>query len=448
MNKTLLALILSAATCLAFAQEFENAETAVTNMRIGWNAGNRLDSNSGDVNNMWIEAWTDKKPVNYETAWGQPVITRELIHMFKQAGFNAIRVPVTWYPHVGTVKVNVGQNANGDWVGVWDMNTWTGYTVDEAWMKRVKEVVDYVIDEGMYCVLNVHHDTGDGSTAWLRADEAVYESQKERFESLWTQIATEFRDYDQHLLFEGYNEMLDSYGSWCFASFAAPGNYNTTVAKSAYNAINHYAHSFVNAVRATGGNNAERNLIVSTYGACCGEGTWNSHLADPLKEMVLPQDNTDGHIIFEVHSYPTPNSNSEAKTVVENLLNVLKQHLKPKGAPIIIGEWGIGGSSAKPYFNTMAEYLVKRCKQENIATFLWMVVADGDDCKVPRWSDEALKDAIVKGYYGEEGYNSIPLTINNVSNSTSQLYNLDGTKATHKTSQRIYFQQGKKIIDK
>ena len=99
--------------------------------------------------------------------------------------------------------------------------------------------------------------------------------------------------------------MLDMKRSWCFASFAAQNHYDSAIANSAYNAINAYAQSFVDAVRATGGNNAQRNLIVSTYGACNGVGNWNAHLLDPLKEMRLPNDPAgEGHLLFEVHSYP------------------------------------------------------------------------------------------------------------------------------------------------
>ena len=260
----------------ASAQTFETAYQAVRNMKVGWNLGNTLDAHNGS-------RMTDV--VQSETTWGQPVTKPELMQMMKEAGFGAIRVPVTWYPHM-------------------DNNN----KVDAAWMKRVHEVVDYVLDAGMYCILNIHHDTGadgDGHTSWLKADETVYAQQKGRFESLWRQIAEEFRDYDQRLLFESYNEMLDTYNSWCFASFAAPGNYNATVAKSAYNAINSYAQSFVNTVRATGGNNAQRNLIVNTYAASNGIGNWNSHLLDPLKQMNLPDDVVQGHLFFEVHAYPS-----------------------------------------------------------------------------------------------------------------------------------------------
>ncbi len=261
------------------AQSFESATDAVKNMRVGWNLGNTLESNSGDINNMWIEAWSDRSTSAYETAWGQPVTTLELITMFKDAGFNAIRVPVTWYPHM---EANITTTK-------WDpVANPIGTQIQATWMARVKEVVDYVISQGMYCILNIHHDTGGANTAWLTASSESYNSQKERFEAVWTQIANEFKDYDQHLLFEGYNEMLDAYGSWCFASFGCSGQYNASVASEAYSSINSYAQSFVNAVRATGGNNAQRNLIVSTYAACSGEGNWNTHLSDPLTNMKLP----------------------------------------------------------------------------------------------------------------------------------------------------------------
>ena len=176
---------------------FESAGQAVLNMGAGWNLGNTLDSNSGDLDNMWIEAYTSRTPKDYETAWGQPEATRALIHMFKEAGFGAIRVPVTWYPHMGTITLH-NQNQ-------WDPSTWSGTEVDPAWMARVKEVVDYVIDEEMYCILNVHHDTGAGSTAWLIASVDGFDAAKTRYQALWEQIANQFKDYGPKLLFESTN---------------------------------------------------------------------------------------------------------------------------------------------------------------------------------------------------------------------------------------------------
>ena len=227
----------------AQAQEFESAADAVKNMGVGWNLGNTLD------------AWADKTfntPADQETCWGQPITKPELMKMMKEAGFGAIRVPVTWFPWT---------DADGN--------------VKPEWMKRVHEVVDYVIDQGLYCILNVHHDTGEGDQRWLIANESVYDQTMARYENLWKHIAEEFKDYDQKLLFESYNEMLDIDKSWCFATFATKNKYDETKARNAYNAINKYAQSFVDVVRAAGGNNVSRNLIVNTYAACCGSGTWN-----------------------------------------------------------------------------------------------------------------------------------------------------------------------------
>ena len=399
----LAASVLLMSSMQVLAQEFESATSAVTNMRVGWNLGNTLDANSGSTTNMWIEKWSQRNTSDYETAWGQPVTTEATIKMFKEAGFNAIRVPVTWYPHMG-VQVN---DLN------WNLSAWSPTQVDAAWMARVKEIVDYVVNNGMYCIINVHHDTGESSTAWMRASVANYNKYKDVFEDLWTQIATEFKDYDEHLLFEGYNEMLDTYGSWCFASFATSGQYNATLAANSYKAINDYAQSFVNAVRATGGNNSSRNLIVNTYGSCCGAGNWNQHLLEPLKYLDYPTDEAKNHIIFQLHYYPSIKDLSWAKTECNAMLKSIKEILQPK-APVIFGEWGSANDAVanKDDYDTQykqnkvdfARYFVEKCKEAGITTFYWMGLSDKDDRKNLKWTQPDLKDAIIKGYYGDQGF--------------------------------------------
>ena len=359
---------------------WENAASAAIHMGTGWNLGNPLESTSGDVNNMWIESYSSRTPSDYETAWGQPVTTRELMHMFKEAGFGAIRVPVTWYPHMGTVTVSGNH---------WDMGTWTGYDVDPVWMARVKEVVDYVIDEGMYCILNVHHDTGDASTAWLRADKAVFVSVKERYCSLWTQIATEFSGYGEKLVFESFNEMLDATGTW---------NSSTD---DALEAINLYNAAFVSTVRATGGNNVHRNLILNTY--CAG------NQPAVLQAFRLPEDQIEGHLMAEVHSYSPyrfafDNDNpitvfdasceQEIKTQMENL----NTYLVSKGIPCVIGEYGCTTSRPEAETAKQASCYVTSAARYNIPCFYWMVLSDGEDRSVPKWTQPALKDAIIKAY--------------------------------------------------
>ena len=367
---------------------FETAAEAVVRMGAGWNLGNTLDSNSGDAEGMWIEAWSQRTPKDYETAWGQPETTRALIHMFKEFGFGAIRVPVTWYPHMGTITLYDDDK--------WDQSTWTGTAVDPAWMARVKEVVDYVIDEGLYCILNVHHDTGDGSTAWLHASEEGFLAAKDRYQALWEQIADTFKDYGKRLLFESYNEMLDPLGSWCFASFNAPGSYDAAVATSAYNGINSYAKLFAETVRASGGNNALRNIIVNTYGACSGDGTWSSHLKEPLTEFVLPEE--PGHIAVQVHSYWNDEAFSSQKSDIDKLFVNLDTHIvKRLGVPVIIGEWG--GKTKNDQSNaTFAAYFAGKAKEAGIPTFWWMGLSDGDDRTVPRWTMPKTMGAIIQAY--------------------------------------------------
>ena len=378
-------------------ERWETAAQAVLNMGAGWNLGNTLDTNSGDADNMWFEVNTDRTPVRYETGWGQPVTTRALIHMFKEAGFNAIRVPVTWYPHIGTLTITTYQDADGARRGNWDKSAWTGYDVDPAWMARVKEIVDYVMDEDMYCILNVHHDTGAGSAAWLVASKADFAAVKDRYQALWEQIATTFKDYGEKLLFESFNEMLDPLDSWCFASFNSENRYDAEVARSAYAGIDSYNDLFVKTVRATGGCNQVRNLVVNTYGACSGDGTWNSHLKEPLTQFHLPE--APGHIAVEVHSYWEADKFAEQQGDIDQLFRNLDEHLVRRlGVPVIIGEWGGGVNEDNDATTRFANYFSQKAKDAGIAALYWMCLSDGQDRSVPTWTTPGIKDAILKPY--------------------------------------------------
>lgn len=440
------------ASMLAWAQDhqMETAAEAVDHMRLGWNLGNTLDSNSGDVNNMWIEKWTSRTPADYEKAWGQVPTTQALVNMMRDAGIHAIRVPVTWYPHM--VK---------KWVWVDGGTAWDQAQapmeqyMNTTWMRRVKQTVDYIIQAGMYCVLNVHHDTGAANTAWIRASMNNYNRNHELYEWLWTRIAEEFKDYDDHLVFEGYNEMLDEQSSWCFASFAYPGGYNEAAANDAYNAINHYAQSFVNAVRATGGNNATRNLMINTYAASNGEGNWNSHLNEPFTKLTIPTDSVEGHLMLQVHYYPSFSTLSAGKNSVNSLCGLLKNQSVAKGVPMVVGEWGAAEDSEVAYgkkqdvFLSWARYFVERAKANGIATFLWMGLSDGQARGVPEFSQPDLLEAIVKGYYGDDGYVNVLTTPQADSPSAAPYYTLNGMRLLHRpSSPGIYLQGGKKVIIK
>ena len=363
--------------------EWENAASAVVNMGIGWNLGNTLESNSGDKDNMWIEAFTSRTVKDYETAWGQPQATRELIHMLREEGFGAIRVPVSWYPHMGTLSVTVSGD-KGHW------SSWTGSTVDPVWMARVKEVVGYVLDEGMYCILNVHHDTGAATTAWLRADNGIYNDVKEKYKALWQQIATEFESYGPRLVFESFNEMLDKNSTW-----------NASTAE-AHEVINKYNADFVATVRATGGKNVYRNLILNTYAASTQQAV--------LTAFKLPEDTVQGHLMAEVHSYapyrfafdtdqPKEVFDAACETEVKGIIETLNTYLVSKGIPCVLGEFGADTAHrSETELAKQAACYVSAATKYNIACFYWMGLTDGQDRAVPQWTKPKLKDAVLKAY--------------------------------------------------
>ena len=366
MKKTLL-FVCGLLMCIGTqADDFENAKDAVTNMGVGWNLGNTLDAANWDGKDGWNWASTEE----HETYWGQPITKPELIKMMAEAGFKTIRVPVTWFQ-----EMDKDGKVNADW------------------MKRVHEVVDYVIDNDMYCILNVHHDTGAESNHWLVATMDNYKNTQERYEYLWKQIAEEFMDYDEHLLFEAYNEMLDANNTW-----------NEPVDKTdGYNAINSYAKSFVTTVRNTGGNNMDRNLIVNTYSA--------SSTPDAMKNLDLPEESN--HIIFQIHSYPNWQSKSNAKNEIDNLINNIKTNLLNR-APVIIGEYATFTTWPKEtdYYATDREvalyamdYLITETKKAGVGTCYWMGMSDGANRTLPVFHQPDLAQTLINAYYGStEGY--------------------------------------------
>lgn len=356
--------------------DFETSYEAVTNMGVGWNLGNTLES-------IWTGDTDGRDWKEWETGWGQAVTTPQLMTMMRDAGFGAIRVPVSWGVHM---------DADGK--------------VYEEWMNRVNEVVDYVLDAGLYCIINVHHDTGaDEELAWLVASSAEYQRVRGRYEGLWRQIAERFKDYDHRLLFESFNEMLDEGRSWCYASLSV--GYDAVIAADAYKAINDYAQSFVDVVRSTGGNNSVRNLIVNTYGACNGLGSWSPYLQEPLKNMKMPSDKVEDHIIFQVHSYPDIDDLPAMEREVGLMLDYLETYLEPLGGPVIVGEWGtFTENPSLENYCYYARYFVSEAKRRGVGTFHWMGICDGMYRGVPCFNEPEKAEAILKGYHGE-GFNPV-----------------------------------------
>ncbi|MCQ2515367.1 MAG: glycoside hydrolase family 5 protein [Saccharofermentans sp.] len=312
------------------------ASQEVAAINVGWNLGNTLDSYG-----TWI---TNVNPTSVETAWGNPLTTRELILSVQQQGFNAIRIPVTWAQFT---------DSEGN--------------VDSAWMNRVHEVVDYAYNAGMYVILNVHHDTGEHGSdkvCWMIADMNTYEQTRDRFEGLWTSIANEFRDYGDHLMFEGYNELLDMNNSWN----------SSTTGTTAYDATNSYAQLFVDTVRSTGGNNATRNLIVNTY-VCSVEQVVRDN-------FVLPSDTVPDHLICEVHCYSpwwfsTATDTSDTtfteqhRSDVITLMNTISNFSEQLGVPVIIGEFGPEYKNNDDQRAAYIECYISEATSRGIKCFWW-----------------------------------------------------------------------------
>ena len=305
----------------------------VNDINAGWNLGNTLDSHAS-----WITEMTQGLPSDFETAWENPVTTKQMIEDIKKAGFNAVRVPVTWKQHMDS----------------------TG-KIDKAWLDRVQQVVDYVVDSDMYCILNVHHDTGE--EGWLKATPACVSENGDKFEYLWEQIASRFKEYDNKLLFEGFNEILDDNNNWGYA-----GKDSTT-------AVNQLNQMFVDAVRSTGGYNSSRCLVVNTYAASTDAGI--------LDDFVVPDDSVENSIIVQVHyyhpykycmvQYPDNRvwTDENGKYNMNGTLYNLYNHFTSKGIPVIIGEFGVSNKENTADRMEYCEYLVSEAKGYGVKCFWW-----------------------------------------------------------------------------
>ena len=300
----------------------------VKEMKIGWNLGNTLDATSKSIG------------VNVEMAWGNPRTTQEMIDAIIDQGFNVIRIPVSWGGQMGKAPA---------------------YNVLPAWMDRVQEVVDYAYGRGVYVIVNIHHED------WHFPSEENKDAAAEQLAALWTAIATRFRDYDEHLIFEGMNE---------------PRKIGTSVEwndgdKEGRDVVNYLDQVFVEAVRATGGNNTIRNLMVPGYAASSSDTA--------LKSIVLPQDE---HLIVSVDAYTPYNFalNKEGKSTwdndtrdIDHLMELLDELFLSKGVPVIIGEFGAMNKDNEDERVQWARYYVSKAREYGVPCVWWDNNAfDGD----------------------------------------------------------------------
>lgn len=306
-------------------------------MKIGWNLGNSLDST--DFRKQGIKtAVADITPEElYETMWGNPVTSEETIRTVAEAGFGAVRIPVTYFDHM-------------------DEN----FIISETWLKRVQEIVDYALDNDMYCIINLHHDAGNGT--WVKADLGQIDEIKKNLETVWQQIAKWFVSYDSRLVFESFNEILDADSTW------------TKAGKKAYTAVNILNQTFVDTVRSTGGENAHRFLILKTYAAGIDK--------DMFEAFVIPEDSAEDKLIVGVHMYvPTPfsylkfdydpaNAGNESKTFY-TILADLKTFFIDKGIPAVITEFGARNKNNSYERKEYAREFTSETKKLGIVCFWW-----------------------------------------------------------------------------
>jgi len=301
-----------------------SAKTIVEEMGTGWNLGNTMDGHTGFT------------PL--ETLWQPYVTTKELITAVHDAGFNTVRVPVTWG--------NMIDDENG-------------YTINEQWMARVQEIVDYCVSQDMYCIINIHHD-GAEQTGWLRVGAEDLAPVKEKFSSVWKHIAERFRDYDEHLIFEAMNEVV------------GPDNTDAGIKKD-MQVIMELNQIFVDTVRATGGNNAKRWLSVP------GRYT---NIVNTTKEeygFEMPKDET-GCLFLAVHDYDwlfglaeNMTNRTYSETSAKNLEANMKKLSRfiDAGYPVILGEYGAidkNNTTERAYYVEAVNYM---CKKIGIVPVLW-----------------------------------------------------------------------------
>lgn len=342
-----------------------DAQTWCRTVKAGWNLGNSLESAGGTWNNTdwtWTDVWQPDRN-KWETCWGNPVTTEAMIKAVKEAGFNAIRIPVRWDGHI---------------------TDYDAMTIDPIWMARVKEVVDYCIGLDLLVVINTHHE------AWLENNPLYTYQEKinDRLTKIWTQIATTFADYDDHLAFAGINEVQ--------INWAQPTTENQAVQNS-------YNQTFVDAVRATGGKNHYRNLVVQTY-SC------NPYYG--ISGLVVPNDVVEGRLIVEFHYYDpyeycgsgqyyywgkeyasygaTPSSN---ENTMKNLLSQAQKKWWQEGLGVLIGEYGVSN-----HYQASASDDVQKIQLENqeywYKTFVSTVRENGFSAFV--WDNNAFGNGTEK----------------------------------------------------
>jgi endoglucanase len=315
-------------------------------MGMGWNLGNQL------------EASQDKVPS--ETAWGNAVISEELIKLVKESGFSTVRIPVSYLSKIGEAP---------------------GYKIDEEWLDRIQEVVDYVVDNDLYAVMNIHGDGYYTVGGWLLCVDENQDEIKDKYEKVWAQIAERFKDYDEHLIFESMNEVFDN-------TYGEPN-------PAGYQNINAYNQIFVDTVRKTGSNNEKRWLLIPGWNTNIGHTAGDKGFAIPTDSLCKADGN---RLMISVHYYDPYNFTIDenimsAKTqwgkyavedydnwgqedYADSQMKLLNSKFVSQGYPVVIGEMGVQdkthlSAGMNEFRRYWLEYIVKSAKNNGCIPVYW-----------------------------------------------------------------------------
>ncbi|MCL2662569.1 MAG: glycoside hydrolase family 5 protein [Oscillospiraceae bacterium] len=318
------------------------AAELVADIRVGWSLGNTLDAHNGPGGfaNLGGGVYANTTVTELETGWGRPVTLPAHFAVLKDAGFNAIRIPVTWFKVIDEE-----------------------HNIREDWMARVKEVVDYAVELDMYVVVNTHHD----DILFQLVDDEI-ENSKIAHARIWEQIAEAFKDYNEKLLFEGLNEprTIGSPDEWRGGTPEEHRNLNT---------LNQV---FVDTVRSTGGNNAKRILLVPTYAASANETA--------QRAFALPEDSAIDKLIVSLHYYEPWNfalrtgAGSVSEWSADNLddtapimraFDLAHELFVSRGIPVIMGEMGAINRDNLEARVAWAEFYTAYATSKGIPCFWW-----------------------------------------------------------------------------
>ena len=342
MSVTAVAQTVSAETLLK-GSKLENATTQeiLVDMGIGWNLGNSLDA-------------TYSTGLYTETSWGNPKTTQALISKVKSLGFNTVRIPVSWSKHV-----------NGQ------------YEIEEDWLNRVKEVVDYCYNEDMYVILNTHHDCQPYTSTISTTLKGYIPNSKNKemsekyLDTVWGQVAECFKDYDYHLIFETMNEprLRGSGNEWWFDKNNLP-----SAVKDSIECINYLNQSAVDVIRASGGYNEGRLIMCPGYDASVDGATVSS--------FKLPTDisGNENRLVVSVHGYSPYDfaMGNVAKYNATQKSNLKNWTMKPlnttfisKGIPVVMGEFSATAAKDLEERKKWAEDYAAQASAMNLPIILW-----------------------------------------------------------------------------